>query len=210
MSVMAVAITAAAGTVAFGMAVPTAEAAEAAAAAAGAAADALAATTASSIAATSTTGYVPSPLQVPEWQIWVGSIAGAFPFVIGAYEFGKRILIQQRCRVCAGSGLVERGPTRLQRKCPECGGFFPWRGWGEFLSATAQPGNGGPLLALRGQTSVFYKVPPPLPPRSAASPLTSASPPPSSPPSADLKQAVDAAIASRPTQTAQQEVPETK
>lgn len=199
---MAVAITAtaaaAAGTVAFGMAAPAE-----AAAAAGAAADALA-TTASSI---TTTGYVPSPVQVPEWQIWVGSIAGAFPFVIGAYEFGKRILIQRRCRVCAGSGLVERGPTRLQRKCPECGGFFPWRGWGEFLSATARPGNGGPLLAPRGQTSVFYKVPPPLPPPPAASSSASPPPPPlpSSPPSADLQAAVDAAIAARPAQIAQRE-----
>lgn len=44
-----------------------------------------------------------------------------------------------------------------QKKCPDCGGFFPWRGWGEFLSATASPGNGGPLRAPRGQTSVFYK-----------------------------------------------------
>lgn len=37
------------------------------------------------------------------------------------------------------------------------GGFFPWRGWGEFVSATARPGNGGPLRAPQGQTSVFYK-----------------------------------------------------
>lgn len=223
---MAVAITAtaavaAAGTVAFGMAAPAEAAATAADALATTAssiaaattttatgyvpADALAATASSLAAAatttTTTTGYVPSPLQVPEWQIWVGSIAGAFPFVIGAYEFGKRILIQRRCRVCNGSGLVERGPTRLQRKCPECGGFFPWRGWGEFLSATARPGNGGPLLAPRGQTSVFYKVPPPLPPPSASS----SPPPPSSPPSAELKKAVDAAIAVRPAQASSQE-----
>lgn len=64
-------------------------------------------------------------------------------------------LIQRRCDTCSGSGLVTRG--RFQRKCPDCGGFFPWRGWAEFLSATASPGNGGPLRAPRGQTSVFYK-----------------------------------------------------
>lgn len=33
----------------------------------------------------------------------------------------------------------------------------PAAGWGEFLGATASPGNGGPLRAPRGQTSVFYK-----------------------------------------------------
>jgi hypothetical protein len=130
--------------------------------------------------------YVPSPLTIPEWQIWVGSAVGVFPFAIGAYEFGKRILIQRRCKVCGGSGLVMRGPEgrQLQRKCLECGGFFPWRGWGEFLSATAQPGNGGPLLAPRGQKSVFYTVPPPPPGEQA------------------LKSAVDAAIAARPPSSA--------
>lgn len=39
--------------------------------------------------------YVPGPVEVG-WQIYVGSAVAAFPFVIGAYEFGKRILIQQR------------------------------------------------------------------------------------------------------------------
>lgn len=43
-----------------------------------------------------TTGtYVPGPVEVG-WQIYVGSAVAAFPFVIGAYEFGKRILIQRR------------------------------------------------------------------------------------------------------------------
>lgn len=40
--------------------------------------------------------YVPGPIEVG-WQIYVGSAVAAFPFFLGAYEFGKRILIQQRC-----------------------------------------------------------------------------------------------------------------
>lgn len=49
--------------------------------------------------------YVPTPYQ-PGWEIWVGFAAGIIPFAIGAAEFGKRILIQQRCEVCGGKGLV--------------------------------------------------------------------------------------------------------
>ena len=49
------------------------------------------------------------------------------------------------------------------RKCPECGGFFPWQSWRQFFEATSRPGNGGPLLQPRGQTSVLYRVPPPPP-----------------------------------------------
>ena len=64
-------------------------------------------------------------------------------------------MIQRRCEGCRGSGLVQRGGKL--RKCLECGGFFPWQGWSQFLSATASPGNGGPLQQPRGQTSVFYK-----------------------------------------------------
>ncbi|KAF8072697.1 hypothetical protein HT031_000357 [Scenedesmus sp. PABB004] len=100
--------------------------------------------------------FVPGP---PGWQVTFAAAVSTVPFVIGAYEFGKRILIQRRCQVCAGSGLVTRG--RFQRKCPECGGFFPWVSWQMFLSANARPGNGGPLLQPRGQSSVFYSVPPP-------------------------------------------------
>lgn len=40
--------------------------------------------------------YVPGPVEVG-WQIYVGSAVAAFPFVLGSYEFGKRILIQRRC-----------------------------------------------------------------------------------------------------------------
>eukprot|EP00877_Chromochloris_zofingiensis_P014948 jgi/Chrzof1/9707/Cz04g12260.t1 len=101
--------------------------------------------------------FTPGPVEVG-WEIWFGAVAATIPFVIGAYEFGKRILIQRRCKVCSGSGLVQKG--KYQRKCPQCGGFFPWIGWKQFLSATATPGNGGPLLQPKGQTSVFYKVPP--------------------------------------------------
>jgi len=56
---------------------------------------------------------------------------------------------------CSGSGLVQKG--RFARKCPECGGFFPWQGWRRFFTSTAAPGNGGPLRAPRGQTSVLYR-----------------------------------------------------
>ena len=73
----------------------------------------------------------------------------------------RRQLIQRRCQECGGSGLVVRG--KYPKKCPECGGMFPWVSWRMFLSATATPGNGGPLLQPKGQTSVFYAVPPPPP-----------------------------------------------
>jgi hypothetical protein len=40
--------------------------------------------------------------------------------------------------------------------------MLPWMGWRYFLLGTADPGNGGVLQQPRGQTSVFYSVPPPL------------------------------------------------
>ena len=64
-------------------------------------------------------------------------------------------LIQRRCGKCNGSGLVERGP--FLRKCPECGGFFPWQGWKQFLTSTAAPGNGGVLRQPRNQDGVIYR-----------------------------------------------------
>ncbi|GLI59535.1 hypothetical protein VaNZ11_001429, partial [Volvox africanus] len=106
-------------------------------------------------------GYVPS-LQEPGWEVWLGFVAGVVPFAIGAYEFGKRIIIQLRCEQCGGRGLVpSAGPGRDKylRKCPQCGGFFPWISWKMFLTSAAAPGNGGPLQQPRGQTSVFYSVP---------------------------------------------------
>jgi hypothetical protein len=116
-------------------------------------------------ATVSTTTYTPGPVEVG-WQIWFAAIVSTVPFVIGAYEFGKRIvsvpgpawlsvgsaqtwifglletwcfvpamltlfafsrschmcvlvvlqLIQRRCKVCGGNGLVQRG--KYQRKCP--------------------------------------------------------------------------------------------
>jgi hypothetical protein len=35
--------------------------------------------------------YVPGPVEVG-WEIWFGAIIATIPFVIGAYEFGKRIV----------------------------------------------------------------------------------------------------------------------
>ncbi len=107
----------------------------------------------------SSSGYTPSPLEIPSWQIWVGFVAGVIPFIIASYEFGKRILIQRRCPECDGKGLVQRG--RYLRKCANCGGMLPWLGWKAFWFSNLNPGNGGPLLQPRGQTSVLYSVPPP-------------------------------------------------
>jgi DnaJ-class molecular chaperone len=56
-------------------------------------------------------------------------------------------LIQRRCEVCEGSGLVMRGS--YPKKCTACGGFFPWISWQMFLSANAQPGNGGKQQKLQ-------------------------------------------------------------
>lgn len=145
------------GIAALGCAAAGTAAAAAAAAAGVPEADGAATAAAVAAAAVAVPAYVPGPVEVG-WEIWVGAAAGVIPFGIGAYEFGKRILIQRRCAECGGSGLVLRGG--LQRKCRECGGFFPWVGWSQFLSATAQPGNGGALRPPRGQTSIFYKVPP--------------------------------------------------
>jgi len=105
--------------------------------------------------------YVPEPY-TPGPEVWAGAVAAAIPFVIGSWEFGKRILIQQRCERCGGSGLIQKRryrDARDVRKCPDCGGFFPWQGWKLFFTSTAAPGNGGPLQQPKGQTSVFYRVP---------------------------------------------------
>lgn len=101
-------------------------------------------------------GAILSPIEPPDvsWEIYFGFIAGLSPFVIAAYEFGKRILIQQRCEVCTGSGLVTKG--RFKRKCPACGGFLPWESWEQFLSSEA--GNGGVVRFPKGQKSAFFDV----------------------------------------------------
>lgn len=100
-------------------------------------------------------GYTPSPVELG-WQVWFGAAAAAFPFLLGLVEFSKRIIIQQRCSSCQGSGLVTRGSK--MRKCNECGGFFPWQSWSQFFTSTAAPGNGGPLIRPKGQTSVLYRI----------------------------------------------------
>ena len=112
--------------------------------------------------------YTPGP------EIWVGAAVPVAVFALGAWEFTKRILIQRRCAVCAGTGLVKMGgrggwaaggavsaspsPARLV-KCRACGGFFPWQSWDRFLSSA--PGNGGPLQqpTLPRQAGVVYRVP---------------------------------------------------
>lgn len=49
--------------------------------------------------------------------------------------------------------------------------MLPWISWRLFLLGTAtNPGNGGPLLQPRGQTSVLYAVPPPLEAQQAQQP----------------------------------------
>lgn len=42
-------------------------------------------------AAVSPSAYVPGPVEVG-WQIWFAAAVSTIPFVIGAYEFGKRIV----------------------------------------------------------------------------------------------------------------------
>ena len=91
---------------------------------------------------------------IPEWQIYYGFIAGLTPCAIAAYEFGKRIIIQRRCELCGGSGLIQKG--RYMRKCTSCGGFLPWQSWELFFTSDA--GNGSRVRAPKGQTSVFYDV----------------------------------------------------
>lgn len=127
---------------------------------------------------TSTAPYVPSPY-TPGPEIWLGALLPTLVFALGSWEFGKRILIQRRCAVCAGTGLVEvpfansssssSDPSQQQQqqqqfrkvKCRACGGFFPWESAEKFFSAATRPGNGGPLRqpSFPRQTSVFYKVP---------------------------------------------------
>ncbi|XP_027939336.1 uncharacterized protein LOC114193652 isoform X1 [Vigna unguiculata] len=98
-----------------------------------------------------TTVLDPAPVEVT-WQIVVGAIAGVTPFVVAGIEFRKRIIAQQRCEECGGSGLVLREKEYF--RCPECGmiaftssrvlysvqaikyagGFLPWQSWKRFFS----------------------------------------------------------------------------
>ncbi|KAL6202455.1 hypothetical protein ACLB2K_026163 [Fragaria x ananassa] len=66
------------------------------------------------------TASITDPGQVVlTWQIVVGAIAGVTPFVVAGIEFSKRIIAQQRCEVCGGSGLVLTKENYV--KCPGCG-----------------------------------------------------------------------------------------
>lgn len=89
----------------------------------------------------------------------MGAAVGTFPFVIATYEFSKRVIIQRRCRVCNGTGLVLKGKSNYYKKCRECGGFLPWLGWRAFFTGSFTGiANGSPVLPPKGQTSVFYSV----------------------------------------------------
>ena len=67
---------------------------------------------------------------VEAWQLWFGFIAGVSPFAIAAYEFGKRVLIQRRCALCAGlRASIEvarpreaRGRSNAPRAADSCRG----------------------------------------------------------------------------------------
>ncbi|CAM0882571.1 unnamed protein product [Alopecurus aequalis] len=65
------------------------------------------------------------------WQIVVGAVAGATPFVVAGVEFSKRIIEQKKCEICGGSGLVMKND--LYVRCQGCGGFLPWQSWRRFF-----------------------------------------------------------------------------
>lgn len=51
--------------------------------------------------------YTPGPVEVG-WQIWFAAVVSTIPFVIGAYEFGKRIVSARGVGVWVHKG---RGPN---------------------------------------------------------------------------------------------------
>ncbi|KAJ4754644.1 transmembrane protein [Rhynchospora pubera] len=67
-------------------------------------------------------GAATEPVQIT-WQITVGALG---------IEFGKRIIAQQKCEVCGGSGLVLK--NKIYVRCQGCGGFLPWQSWKRFFS----------------------------------------------------------------------------
>ena len=104
-----------------------------------------------------TPDFAPTP---PSTAIVVGAVVPVAVFLYGLAEFTKRVIIQRRCAVCAGSGLVPAASNGRLVKCRECGGFFPWTSAARFFEATTRPGNGGPLLVPRGQSGrLSYRVP---------------------------------------------------
>ncbi|GJN17594.1 hypothetical protein PR202_gb04673 [Eleusine coracana subsp. coracana] len=66
------------------------------------------------------------------WQIVVGAVAGATPFIVAGVEFSKRIIAQKKCEVCGGSGLVPKNDYYV--RCQGCGGFLPWQSWRRFFT----------------------------------------------------------------------------
>ncbi|KAL0911181.1 hypothetical protein M5K25_019302 [Dendrobium thyrsiflorum] len=72
-----------------------------------------------------------APVEI-SWQIAVGALAGATPFIVAGIEFGKRIVAQRKCGTCGGSGLVLR--DEYYSRCPTCGGFLPWQSWKRFFT----------------------------------------------------------------------------
>jgi hypothetical protein len=89
-------------------------------------------------------------------------------------------------------------------KCAQCGGFFPWLGWKTFFTSTASPGNGGPLLQPKGQTSVLYTVPPPRTSKGPAAPTGQV---PAKRPGSKTEAPVDqAAVVSREAESEREEV----
>lgn len=61
--------------------------------------------------------YVPGPVEVG-WQIWFAAIISTVPFVIGAYEFGKRIVSGSAALdVCGGPVLHQPAGQPGGRAC---------------------------------------------------------------------------------------------
>ena len=52
----------------------------------------------------------------PPASLWVAALVPAGVFVFGAVEFTKRLLIQRRCAVCEGKGLVTAPGEREREK----------------------------------------------------------------------------------------------
>ncbi|KAL6614470.1 hypothetical protein ACP70R_036740 [Stipagrostis hirtigluma subsp. patula] len=74
---------------------------------------------ASAAAAVAAAADAPLPPAQVTWQIVVGAVAGATPFVVAGVEFGKRIVAQKKCEVCGGSGLVMKSDYYVR-----CQGWF--------------------------------------------------------------------------------------
>jgi len=56
------------------------------------------------------------------------------PFVYASTIFVSAILKQRKCKRCDGTGLVVMRTSSEGRetKCPDCGGWLPWKGWDAF------------------------------------------------------------------------------